>query len=101
LSHNEKYSNIKVIRHITGVLVTDFNPALATIGFFIGGAFCFWVATNLPEVETWIRFPFVIAGAGIASYLIGKFGNALLIFAALLFCVGVIAAMSYLIWGSL
>jgi hypothetical protein len=90
-----------LFNHIMGVLVSDFNPVLATIGFFIGGALCFWIATYHQEIDTWIRFPFVIAGAGAGSYLIGRFGNAMLLLTGLIFVVGVITVLGYMIWISL
>ena len=100
-SQSENYTLIKPSHHVIGVLASDFNPVLATIGFFIGGALCFWIAINHQEIDTWIRFPFVIAGAGAGSYLIGRFGNAILLLTALIFGVGVITALGYMIWISL
>lgn len=80
------------------VISTSFNPFLALAGFIIVGAAALWFASSFGEWPTWIRFTGVLCAATIGGFVSGKFGNALLMLAAVLIGSGIAFGLGYAVW---
>ena len=90
-SNSGSTSWLEVVQHVLGVVASSFNPILAVIGFFIGGALCIWLASRYQAIETWIKFVSVISGSVLTGFISGKFGNIFIMIAATLFGAAVVA----------
>lgn len=91
----------QVMRHIVGVLASDFNPLWAILGFFVSGVLCFWLISDVQILAKWVRFIAVLLSATAGSYILGRLGN--VFFMLIIAFTGVAAAfgVGYLLWKAL
>lgn len=88
----------QAIRHVTGVLASDFNPLLAALGFFVGGALCLWLMSDVQILAKWARFFAVLLGATTSSYILGRLGNVFFMLIATFLVISVAFGGGYLLW---
>lgn len=80
------------------VIASSFNPFLALAGFFVAGTVALWFASGITVWPAWARFTGVLCIALSGGFLFGKFGNALLMLAAVIIGGGIIFCLGYMAW---
>lgn len=100
-ANNTLMSWSQAIRHVVGVLAFDFNPLLAALGFFVGGALCLWLMSDVQLLAKWVRFIAVFLGATISGYILGRLGNVFFMSIAAFLVISAAFGGGYLLWRML